>query len=540
MKKDDILKKYQTRVFKESVIKSLIYGLIFGLAVMAIVSLIFFIIGTKQLLVAILFGLVAVIGGAIYVYRTKFQTTVNAVAKRIDELGLHERVITMIDYAENDSLICEKQREDTKEKLEKVESSQIKFRIPKVSIALLGVIAILAGSSLFLPNRTNSAMANSSSSSSTSSSSPIVNSSSSSINIDNQIDEIIQKLIEEIRRIIDNADISDDAKMRLHGVVDVTVARLDDAKTPYEKIEILNNLKADIRHQIELMKSVGKSLEENDVTKELGQAIQSADGLQDGEEIAAIINPCIDKMIEDLAASDNPDKYIEDLIYGIETALALATEEENTELLTALSNFAKRLKGEEITEPEVNARRYLKVVELADNDASSSIEDARQEIIDALTPQPEPPEEEHPSDSDNPENPENPEEHPDDQPSEEQPEQGADETQDQIDDAIDDAIQDIEDAMQQQPGQEKPEEPEPGDQPGNGEVEEPDENEPTNQPVFDTGNLDSETVIDGQTPYLDVFEEYYEEILEYLENNEVPDDLREVIEKYLEMIKNKV
>lgn len=540
MKKDDILKKYQTRVFKESVIKSLIYGLIFGLAVMAIVSLIFFIIGTKQLLVAILFGLVAVIGGAIYVYRTKFQTTVNAVAKRIDELGLHERVITMIDYAENDSLICEKQREDTKEKLEKVESSQIKFRIPKVSIALLGVIAILAGSSLFLPNRTNSAMANSSSSSSTSSSNPIVNSSSSSINIDNQIDEIIQKLIEEIRRIIDNADISDDAKMRLHGVVDVTVARLDDAKTPYEKIEILNNLKADIRHQIELMKSVGKSLEENDVTKELGQAIQSADGLQDGEEIAAIINPCIDKMIEDLAASDNPDKYIEDLIYGIETALALATEEENTELLTALSNFAKRLKGEEITEPEVNARRYLKVVELADNDASSSIEDARQEIIDALTPQPEPPEEEHPSDSDNPENPENPEEHPDDQPSEEQPEQGADETQDQIDDAIDDAIQDIEDAMQQQPGQEKPEEPEPGDQPGNGEVEEPSENEPTDQPVFDTGNLDSETVIDGQTPYLDVFEEYYEEILEYLENNEVPDDLREVIEKYLEMIKNKV
>ena len=540
MKKDDILKKYQTRVFKESVIKSLIYGLIFGLAVMAIVSLIFFIIGTKQLLVAILFGLVAVIGGAIYVYRTKFQTTVNAVAKRIDELGLHERVITMIDYAENDSLICEKQREDTKEKLEKVESSQIKFRIPKVSIALLGVIAILAGSSLFLPNRTNSAMANSSSSSSTSSSNPIVNSSSSSINIDDQIDEIIQKLIEEIRRIIDNADISDDAKMRLHGVVDVTVARLDDAKTPYEKIEILNDLKADIRHQIELMKSVGKSLEENDVTKELGQAIQSADGLQEGEEIAAIINPCIDKMIEDLAASDNPDKYIEDLIYGIETALALATEEENTELLTALSNFAKRLKGEEITEPEVNARRYLKVVELADNDASSSIEDARQEIIDALTPQPEPPEEEHPSDSDNPENPENPEEHPDDQPSEEQPEQGADETQDQIDDAIDDAIQDIEDAMQQQPGQEKPEEPEPGDQPGNGEVEEPSENEPTDQPVFDTGNLDSETVIDGQTPYLDVFEEYYEEILEYLENNEVPDDLREVIEKYLEMIKNKV
>ena len=88
MKKDTILKKYQTRVFKESVIKSMIYGLIFGLAVMAFVSLVFFIIGTKHLIVSILFGLVAVAAGAVYVYKTKFKTTVNAVAKRIDELGL--------------------------------------------------------------------------------------------------------------------------------------------------------------------------------------------------------------------------------------------------------------------------------------------------------------------------------------------------------------------------------------------------------------------------------------------------------------------
>ena len=112
MKKDNVLKKYQSRVFKESVIKSIIYGLIFGLAVMALVSLIFFIIGSKSLIVTILLGVVAIVGGSIYVYRAKFRTTVEAIAKRVDELGLHERVITMIDYADNDSLICVKQRED--------------------------------------------------------------------------------------------------------------------------------------------------------------------------------------------------------------------------------------------------------------------------------------------------------------------------------------------------------------------------------------------------------------------------------------------
>lgn len=544
MKKDNVLKKYQSRVFKESVIKSIIYGLIFGLAVMALVSLIFFIIGSKSLIVTILLGIVAIVGGSIYVYRAKFRTTVEAIAKRVDELGLHERVITMIDYADNDSLICVKQREDTQEKLEKVESNQIKFRIPKKSLALLAVIAILAGSSLFLPNRGNSVMANSSSSLSISSSSSIIenNSSSSSVNVDDEIDKIIQQLIEEIRRIINNAEISDDAKARLHAVVDDTVLSLENAKTPYEKIQILQDLKADIRHQIELMKSVGKSLEENDVTKDLGQAIQAASNTKDETEIANIINESVDKMLADLEQSDDKEGYINNLIYSLEYALSLATEEENTELMTALSNFVKRLKGEEITEPEVNARRLLKSVPLAEgDDASSSIEDARQEIIDALTPQPEPPEEEHPSDSDNPENPENPEDHPSEDPEGQEPsdeKQEADETQDKIDDAIDDAIGDINDVLDQN-GQ-KPEEPEPGDQPGNGDPDEPSDQEPTDQPVFDTGDLESETVIDGNTPYLDVFEEYYEEIVDYLANNEVPDDLREVIEKYLEMIKNKV
>lgn len=518
MKKDSVLKKYRSRVLKESIIKSLIYGSIFALAVVAFVSLLFFIIGTKQLLISILLGVIALIGGSIYVYQSKFRTTVNAIAKRVDELGLHERVITMIDYADNDSLICEKQREDTQERLAKVESKQIKFRIPKVSFALLGIVAILAGSSLFLPNRGSSVMANSSSSSSTSSSSSIVSSSSSSSsNIDDAIDDIIQAMIEEIRRIINEAEISDGSKAQLHAIVDEMVISLDYAETTAEKIKIIKDTQKDIEKRIELMKSVAKCLQENEVTRDLGFAIANAESSKDATEITELISTSIDLILEEYGKSENKEEYINNLIYSLDFALSTATEEENTELLTALSNFAKRLKGEEVDEGVNQRIRRGAAQELAEGDEeddSSSIEDARQEIIDALLPKEEPPDPNHPSSSDD-------------------PHENMDQTQEEINGAIDDALGEIQDML---PSDDPSKEPEDGTDPGTGDGEN-DPEDPT-APPFNNTPVESETVIDGETPYLDVFKEYYDEIMDYLASNDVPEDVREVIEKYMEMLKN--
>ena len=37
--------------------------------------------------------------------------------------------------------------------------------------------------------------------------------------------------------------------------------------------------------------------------------------------------------------------------------------------------------------------------------------------------------------------------------------------------------------------------------------------------------------------FTELYEEYYNEIMEYLAGNEIPDEIREIIETYFEMIK---
>ena len=57
--------------------------------------------------------------------------------------------------------------------------------------------------------------------------------------------------------------------------------------------------------------------------------------------------------------------------------------------------------------------------------------------------------------------------------------------------------------------------------------------------IFDDDELKSDAVIDGNTPYLDIYEEYYNEIMDYLAGNDIPDEIREIVEAYLNAIKFK-
>ena len=59
----------------------------------------------------------------------------------------------------------------------------------------------------------------------------------------------------------------------------------------------------------------------------------------------------------------------------------------------------------------------------------------------------------------------------------------------------------------------------------------------TPPPIFDNEDIESETVIDGETPYLDVYDEYAELIKGWLESGDIPDEYKELVEKYLELIK---
>ena len=135
----------------EALFKSLFSGLSVGLALNFVLGLVFWLTGIDSLalvigvlvgvLVASAFGL-----GAVFYFK-KFRPTVASNARRIDTLGLEERLITMVELENDDSYMANVQRQDAIAALEKVDKKQIKFRFPTKMLVTLAICAAIGLSS---------------------------------------------------------------------------------------------------------------------------------------------------------------------------------------------------------------------------------------------------------------------------------------------------------------------------------------------------------------------------------------------------------
>ena len=519
MKNNKNLKKYIDKIKVESIIKSILYGFILGLVFVCLLSFILYLFKTKQVLIVIILGVLITCVSSYFIYQKVFVPSINKVANRIDELGLEERIITMVENEDKDSYIYQKQREDALIKLDNVKTSEIKFKFSKYMFIVLGAVLVLSGFSLTLPDRSSHNSSTNSNSSYVSNSSSISSSTSSSSSELIDEDAIIQEMLDKLREIINKAGIDQDVKDELHAIVDALEEELKNLDTLEEKIQTIKDAQKEIEERIkeELLKmSLGRALQQYDLTKELGIAIYQED--------LDKVNIAMNNLIILIQQSSNPIEDARKIMECLNNALDIATKEKNEALIEAVRNFADSLKaivGDNSQTMSISFNDdYVIINTLNDGDESSSIievlETANQEIQDALRK------------SDETQVPEQGEGEEDEEG--EQTEQDVHDAGDQMDSAMDDALEDLEDLLEKESQENQEQE---GNQGNEGE---PDDEVPP--PSFDDSELESDTVIDGDTPYLDVFEEYYEQILEYLANNEdIPDDLREAIEEYLEMIK---
>lgn len=88
-------------------------------------------------------------------YFKKFKYTEIQLAKRIDDLGLEERVLTMIELKDNNSFIAKKQKEDTLNVLKTVEANDLKGKYRKqsfLSIFSTVLASLVITLSLMFPN----------------------------------------------------------------------------------------------------------------------------------------------------------------------------------------------------------------------------------------------------------------------------------------------------------------------------------------------------------------------------------------------------
>lgn len=144
MKNTDIFKKYRRRLVIEGVLKSALWGLAAGFAVIFFSALGCWLGGYLKIWLPVVLGVATGLACGIVLYFTRFKPTVKDVARRVDGLGLEERLITMIELQNDPSFIAAKQREDANAKLSGVSSKSIKFGISALTIAVAAALFVFA------------------------------------------------------------------------------------------------------------------------------------------------------------------------------------------------------------------------------------------------------------------------------------------------------------------------------------------------------------------------------------------------------------
>ena len=73
-------------------------------------------------------------------YIKKYRPTAIRSARRIDRLGLQERLITMVEYEADESLMASLQRQDAQQKLAELESNKLQITVAKKALIALSVV----------------------------------------------------------------------------------------------------------------------------------------------------------------------------------------------------------------------------------------------------------------------------------------------------------------------------------------------------------------------------------------------------------------
>ncbi|MBE6585329.1 MAG: hypothetical protein E7645_02240 [Ruminococcaceae bacterium] len=148
MKPQKHFKKHYAKLRFEAWFFSILSGLITGFGCGFITALITWFTKLNGLLLAlIVIAGVTLITAPIF-YFTKFRLTAMKNARRLDSLGLEERLVTMVEFENEESVIAHLQREDAKAHLAKLKTSSLKLKIKPAMLASFIVTFVLVSAML--------------------------------------------------------------------------------------------------------------------------------------------------------------------------------------------------------------------------------------------------------------------------------------------------------------------------------------------------------------------------------------------------------
>ena len=141
LKKD--FKSLYSASIKRAVKKSLFYSLIISFTALFITSLVFWILNVKQFWIAFV-GFAVLEAITFTIFYLIFKPNEEKFARELDSLGLKQRVITMYEYQNDDSLMANVQRQNAIEHVGKVDKKLLRFVVPVLLLVFM-ISAIVLG-----------------------------------------------------------------------------------------------------------------------------------------------------------------------------------------------------------------------------------------------------------------------------------------------------------------------------------------------------------------------------------------------------------
>ncbi len=256
-----LFRPFRRRLLTEAAIKALLFGLLCGGIGLFGVSLFYHLLKTQprteQLITPVLwiFG-IAFLLAFLLQYPTK-----KRIAKRLDESGLKERAVTMLEMQNSDKEMAKLQREDACKRIEKFKPKKVRFKINERHILIPFIALMLAVAMLVVPY-------------------DIFMTEADVIAMEQQLATTIEDIVRRLRQQVQLADIDEDTRQELFAIINQLEMDLQEARNDLECIALIEEAKEKINTLIEASltgSSIGEALQKYPFTQKLGEAISEMD-----------------------------------------------------------------------------------------------------------------------------------------------------------------------------------------------------------------------------------------------------------------------
>lgn len=303
----DVLKPFKRRLTAEAWIRSLVLGGMIAACVAVVLGCVHFFLPktVTEMGILLAFGGVFLFGTGILFF-TVYRPTPRDTARRLDQLGMSERVETMLEYQQSTTPVALLQRAETIDRLRGVKKKDIKFQISKTFSLLCGVLVVCATVLLFVPD----------------------------------IHAFVRHpLVGTLEDMANGALISEEFKQDLEDILEDLEEELEQSENQAEMDDAIEDAMEKINESVEKEnshKELGGLLQNYEDLKELGEAIEKGD--KEG------VSAALDNMGE--AMKDNPDKQ-QSVAEQLQNALGESQTEADNDLYEALENMKNGLQDPE-------------------------------------------------------------------------------------------------------------------------------------------------------------------------------------------------